>query len=271
MDLSTIIAATQTVADHAEEAGRLTGAAPDLAISGPKLPLLFLLIGLVSSFILVRINTRMMRKGVSWWPGNIESGDLHIHHVVFGFGAMVLAGTLEFALTPQGWTQAILALVFGGGMGVALDEFALILHIKDVYWAEEGRQSLDAVVIVVAFVAMLVLGLAPLSPAEDADTPRWTVAMFMLAHAAFVVFTLLKGKIWTGVFGVFVPLLAWVGAIRLARPGSPWAHWRYSDGSEKLERARRRATRSDGRWAGPRYRFFDLIGGKPSGDEPENR
>ena len=49
--------------------------------------------------------------------------------------------------------------------------------------------------------------------------------------------TLLKGKVWTGLFGLFMPLLFIVGAIRLARPGSPWARWRY--------RERRRS------WPGP--------------------
>jgi hypothetical protein len=47
-------------------------------------------------------------------------------------------------------------------------------------------------------------------------------AVFLLASM-----TLLKGKIWTGLFGLFVPPLFIVGAIRLARPGSPWARWLY--------------------------------------------
>jgi hypothetical protein len=59
--------------------------------------------------------------------------------------------------------------------------------------------------------------------------------MFLLASV-----TLLKGKIWTGLFGVFVPLLYIPGAIRLARPGSPWARWRYRNRPGKLAKADRR-------------------------------
>jgi hypothetical protein len=272
MDWSDLIAVTVNIGGKASGAARqVTGSDKGFVFQSVKLPLLFLLIGLVSSFILVRVNTRLIRKGVSWWPGNIESGDLHIHHVVFGFSAMVLAGVLEFALTPTGWTQAILALIFGGGMGVALDEFALILHIKDVYWTSEGRQSIDAVVIVVAFVAMLVVGLVPLSAQDAAGTPRWGLVISIVLHAGFVIITLIKGKLWTGVVGVFIPVFAWVGAIRLARPNSPWAHRRYPEGSRKLERARERAARSDRRWARPRNRFFDLIGGKPTADETKSQ
>ena len=39
---------------------------------------------------------------------------------------------------------------------------------------------------------------------------------------------LLKGKIWTGLFGMFVLPLLVVGALRLSRPGAPWARWRYT-------------------------------------------
>jgi len=242
---------------------QLTGGSSPL-ISASKWPLLFLLFGLVAAFILVRINTRLIRKGVSWWFGNIESGDLHIHHVVFGFSFMVLAGILEFALTPSGWTQRIIALVFGGAMGVALDEFALILHLKDVYWSTEGRQSIDAVVVTVAVVVMLLVGLAPLGLGNQAAAARWAIFGYLTAHLLFVATTLAKGKLWAGVVGVFIPVFAWVGAFRLARPNSPWAHRRYKDNAGKLERAEQRAARGDrtvGHW---RDRVFDLVGGTPT-------
>jgi hypothetical protein len=64
------------------------------------------------------------------------------------------------------------------------------------------------------------------------------VALFLVASI-----TLLKGKIWTGLFGLFVPLLFIAGAIRLARPGSPWARWRYRNRPGKLARADRRERR----------------------------
>jgi lysyl-tRNA synthetase class 2 len=242
---------------------QLTGGGAPLVGAG-KWPLLFLLFGLVSAFVLVRINTRLIRKGVSWWPGNIESGDLHVHHVVFGFAVMVLAGILEFALTPSGWTQRIIALVFGGATGIALDEFALILHLKDVYWTTEGRQSIDAVVVSVAVVLMLLVGLAPFSVGSQGTSSRWELFGYIAAHLVFVVVTLLKGKLWAGVIGIFIPVFAWAGAIRLARPNSPWAHRRYKDNPHKLRKAELRTARNDRTFGEWRDRAFDLVGGKPT-------
>jgi lysyl-tRNA synthetase class 2 len=230
-----------------------------------KWPLLFLLFGLLLAFILVRINTRLIRSGVKWWPGNIEHGDLHIHHVVFGFAAMVIAGIVEFAVQPTGWAQYIVAFIFGGAMGIALDEFALILHLKDVYWQEAGRQSVDAVVIAIVFICMFLVGLAPLSITNDTvATSRWTLFGYIAVHSVFVVITLLKGKIWSGIIGIFIPIFAWVGAFRLARPNSPWAHSRYLDKPRKMERARRRVEKNDRRYGHLRLKLFDLIGGAPS-------
>ena len=78
-----------------------------------------------------------------------------------------------------------------------------------------------------------------------------------------VLFCLLKGKIWTGVLGLFVPLVAIVGAVRLARLNSPWARRRYAKKPKKLARAQRREARLDARWIAWRDAFFDLIAGKP--------
>jgi hypothetical protein len=80
----------------------------------------------------------------------------------------------------------------------------------------------------------------------------------------FSLIALSKGKARTAVFGVLVPLVAVVGAIRLARPGSPWAKRFYR---KRRHRARARSTlrayHHDRRWAGPRRAVQDWLGGKP--------
>jgi len=130
-----------------------------------------------------------------------------------------------------------------------LDEFALILHLRDVYWSNEGRLSIDAVFVAVGVTALLLLGITPVGVKGVADyrqlLPGSAGAVLTLHVAVAVMFllasvTLLKGKIWTGLFGVFVPLLYIPGAIRLARPGSPWARWRYRNRPGKLAKADRR-------------------------------
>ena len=55
------------------------------------------------------------------------------------------------------------AIFFGIGAALVLDEFALILHLQDVYWSEDGRTSVDAVFAAVAVAGLLVLGFNPLS------------------------------------------------------------------------------------------------------------
>ena len=76
------------------------------------------------------------------------------------------------------------------------------------------------------------------------------------------VVTLLKGKIWTGLFGVFAPPLFIVGAVRLARPGSPWARWRYRDRPGRLARARRREERLRLPVINAKIRVQDLLTGR---------
>jgi hypothetical protein len=236
------------------------------AFDPAKRPLMFLFIGLLVAFVLIRVNTRLIRAGVTWWFGNIRPGGLHIHHSVFGILIMALAGIVQFAWQPTGLWLNLTAFFFGGGLALTLDEFALILHVEDVYWAEQGRQSIDAVILGIAFVALLLTGLVPLA-VPDTDslevTSRWIAVVLYGANVVFVVITFLKGKLWLGTLGLFVPFLAVVPALRLAKPNSPWAHTYYRENEGRLARARRRDEGWHQRWARRKHRLWDVIGGTP--------
>ena len=226
------------------------------------------LVGLLATFLFVRINTRLIRAQVSWWFHDIESeGGTHVHHMVIGVILMVTVGITLIALAPDELLAQVLALLFGVGVALTLDEFALILNLQDVYWRKEGRLSVDAVIIVVCVAALFVLGLNPFGdlgdPGLSGDVFRTALAFWFTVVIVPVVFCLLKGKIWTGVLGLFVPLVAIVGAVRLARLNSPWARRRYKNKPKKLARAQRREARLDARWIAWRDAFFDLIAGKP--------
>jgi hypothetical protein len=233
-------------------------------IHAGKEPLLFLLAGLLLTFFLVRLSTRLMRAKVRWWFGSIKPRGLHIHHMVFGIIIMVAAGILQVALQPSGRLLDVLALGFGIGVALVLDEFALALHLEDVYWSEEGRTSIDAVVLAATFTGLLLTGLVPVGlPGGLPFVPssaRWVLTATAALNLAPVVVTLLKGKLWIGVVGLFIPGVALVGALRLAKPRSPWAHQRYTREGEKLRQARLR----DARLAQYKRRLWDLIGGAPS-------
>mgnify|MGYP005985912953 FL=1 len=238
-----------------------------------RLPLLCFLLGLLLGFLLIRLSVRMIRADVKWWPGNITPGGQHIHHVVFGIVLMLLAGIGLIAVYVDGSQSAgaILAAVFGIGAALVLDEFALIFYLRDVYWSEQGRTSVDAVFAALAFTGLLLLGFHPLellSPADfRADPDPWvrgTLAALAVVNLALCVVVLLKGKIWTGLVGLFVLPILVLAAIRLSRPSAPWARWRYTDRPKKMERALRR----EKRWRRPLIRakiyLQDAIAGKPS-------
>ena len=222
------------------------------------------LAGLLGGFLFIRTSARLIRAEVSWWPGNVEtSSGLHIHHLVWGIVALMLSGFLFIALEPASPWREVLAVGFGVGCGLTLDEFALWLRLEDVYWAREGRASVDAVLVASILAAMIVIGAAPLETSDGGSIAA--VSAVALLNLSFVVIAIAKGKLFMGLVGVFVPLVALVSAVRLARPNSRWAARRYRAGTRKAEAAERR----DARIQGVRTRFSDLIAGAPSVDEPD--
>ncbi len=89
----------------------------------------------------------MRSPKVPWWPGSATtSNGVHLLHPVWGIILMLLCGSLGFAIDQGSPRTEILAGLFGVGAGLTLDEFALWVHLRDVYWSEEGRSSFDAVI-----------------------------------------------------------------------------------------------------------------------------
>ena len=236
-----------------------------------RLPLFCFFVAFVLGFGFIRLSVRLIRAQVRWWPGNVTTGDVHVHHMVFGVVFMTVGGVTELAapLYSLGWRSAAAAL-FGLGTALVLDEFALILHLRDVYWSNEGRVSVDAVFAAAGVTALLLMGITPVGVKDLSDYQRLlpvtpgVVTTLHLAAAALFLFasvTLLKGKIWTGLFGLFVPLLFLAGAFRLARPGSPWARWRYRNRPGKQARADRREQRLRQPVVRAKIRIQDLLAG----------
>ncbi|MXP21469.1 DUF2254 domain-containing protein [Gordonia sp. HNM0687] len=212
-----------------------------------RLPLFFLLVAFVITFLFIRFSVRMIRAEVSWWPGNVTPGGVHVHHVFFGMVLMLLSGFGFFVVDPFRTPVAdcILAALFGIGAALVLDEFALLLHLRDVYWSEEGRTSIDAVFVAIAIGLLFLMGVHPLASDDvvggfrDAadNSTRIGLVIAVAINVALAIITLLKGKVWTGLIGLFFPFLLLFTAIRVARPRSPWARWRYGERPRKQQKA----------------------------------
>ncbi len=221
---------------------------------------ILLLLAFLLSFGFIRLSTRLMRSPkVPWWPGSVKPGGLHIHHLVFGIVLIILAGFLQFALQPDSPWLEIFAVAFGIGCGLTLDEFALWLHLEDVYWSEEGRRSIDATIVAAIIGGAVVLGFAPFGGNEGNTDSILSVVAIVAIDLTLCFIALFKGKLWTGLVGFFIPVFSLVGSIRAAKPGSPWARRFYEPEGKKMSKAKRRAARSEARYR----RWQDRIGGTP--------
>ncbi|WP_055489682.1 hypothetical protein [Streptomyces sp. TP-A0356] len=229
-----------------------------------KLPLLLALGAFVLTFVITRVITRLIRAGKGPF-GNVRAGGLHIHHVIPGV-VLTVAGGFGAVASRQGVGCGVFAVLFGVGAGLVLDEFALILHLDDVYWTEQGRKSVEVVVITAALVGLVLAGFAPFGVnglSSDELHNRGAVVASVAVNFLFSLLALSKGKARTAIFGVVVPLIAMVGALRLARPGSPWARRFYRRRPRARAKAGLRAYHHDRRWAALSRRAQDWIGGRP--------
>jgi lysyl-tRNA synthetase class 2 len=228
---------------------------------GGREPAFLMLLAFILTLAGTRFYTRMAR--IRGW-GSAHVGDVHVHHLVPGLVMSLVAGGLAIALEPSEVWVAVLAIVFGAGAALVLDEFAMLLHLDDVYWTTEGRLSIDACLAAVAFLGLAMLATFPL-PTDTAEDRlgRFIGDGLIVLVVLFVVVTLLKGKLKLGLFGIVFAPLAVGGAMRLAKPGSIWARRFYPEGSRRLRQSEERAVAREERWTQRRNRLYDLVGGAP--------
>lgn len=112
---------------------------------------LSLLVSFNSSWLLTRISTSSIRRRGRFGPfRDARVGRTHVHHFVPGIALMMLAGGASIASADER-LDPLLAVPFGVGAALTLDESALLLHLADVYWSEEGILSVQ---ITLAFSAV---------------------------------------------------------------------------------------------------------------------
>ena len=104
------------------------------------------------TFVIVRLITHAIRNGVGPFH-DVSKGGLHIHHMVWGIFLLLGVGyswLIQIGTGVGGTSRIggiILSLLYGIGAALTLDEFALWLNLRDVYWEREGRESVHAVML----------------------------------------------------------------------------------------------------------------------------
>jgi hypothetical protein len=126
-----------------------------------------LLTSFAATFLVVRSVTYALRTHGSVGPlRNLRVGRRHIHHYVPGIVIAFAAGTGAI-VTRNDRLEPLLAIPFGVGMGLTLDESALLLELEDVYWSPEGLLSVQVTLTVIAVLGALALGLRFLRQGEQ--------------------------------------------------------------------------------------------------------
>ena len=93
---------------------------------------------------------------------DVEMHGRHIHHLVWGILLLLLVGYAWLVGIDRGdsggarWAARLTSIVYGVAAALTLDEFALWLNLRDVYWMREGRESFEALAL---FGGLLAIGL----------------------------------------------------------------------------------------------------------------
>jgi hypothetical protein len=202
------------------------------------------------SFGFIRTSAHMIRAQVSWWPGNVQVGGTHIHHLVWGVLLLLVCGYVGVAIHPGDPWRDMVAVGFGIGTGLTLDEFALWLNLKDVYWSEQGRKSIDAVAIAAGVSGLLLVGYRGwIDAATDVEDAVFAgVGAIGILGIVLALVNAAKEKFGLAILSIVVPLSGLPGALRLAKPNSIWTRLIYGEGRLQRSKARFSGSRGEPFW-----------------------
>ena len=133
-----------------------------------------LLTSFVATFLAARAVTTLLRGRATVGPfRDLMFGRRHIHHFVPGIVIAFAAGAAAIVTRDED-LEPWLAILFGAGMGLTMDESALLLELDDVYWSEEGVVSVQITLAVTALLASVALATRFLRRGEQVvlDGPR---------------------------------------------------------------------------------------------------
>lgn len=129
--------------------------------------LLNLLLAFTATFVFARTSTAVIRDRGHFGPlRDLVAGKDHIHHFIPGIAIAFLSGAISI-ISRNERLDPFLAVPFGAGVALTLDESALLLKLEDVYWTEEGILSVQITFATIAMLSALTLVLRVLHRGEN--------------------------------------------------------------------------------------------------------
>lgn len=122
--------------------------------SARRLSQLLILVSFLITFGVIRVITFLQKENLL---PNQNSPVFHLHHLVPGIFFILISGYLGISFWAQHKIRMLMAILFGIGAALTIDEFALWIYLKDVYWAKEGRASVDATIVVILILSIAFL------------------------------------------------------------------------------------------------------------------
>jgi hypothetical protein len=119
-----------------------------------RLSQFLILISFLITFAIVRSITHLQKLNIL---PNQQNDILHIHHLVPGIILLLISGYIGISFWSVQKLRVLMAVLFGIGAALTIDEFALWFYLRDVYWAKQGRDSIDAVILVVIVFSIVFL------------------------------------------------------------------------------------------------------------------
>ena len=116
-----------------------------------RLAQILVLLSFLITFAIVRSITHLQRLEIL--PN--QRGLLHIHHLVPGIFLLIISGYIGISFWATDRIRHFMAVLFGIGAALTIDEFALWLYLKDVYWLKQGRDSIDAIIYAVIILSII--------------------------------------------------------------------------------------------------------------------
>jgi pterin-4a-carbinolamine dehydratase len=125
-----------------------------------------------ATFCAVRALTHWIKDGHGPSSGGMKLGGHHFHHYNIGIGTLAIIGAIAVRGSDKQRHHPTVALSYGAAVALIVDELALLLDLEDVYWAKEGRTSVDAAVTLIGLGGLMTAGFEFWPAAQRALRPR---------------------------------------------------------------------------------------------------